>query len=158
MYNTAQDLLDAFRATPETLHRVLQGCTQEQAEAARGGDENWSVVEIICHLRDAEERALERVRSMRDESDPFLAAYNQEQWAKDRNYAKADLSEALEGFLRLRATHMAELEALDPHDWERTGRHEEQGQITISQYILHHVSHDAVHLAQIARQMSDVSL
>jgi hypothetical protein len=23
------------------------------AAVARGGDENWSVVEVICHLRDA---------------------------------------------------------------------------------------------------------
>src|SRR5438309_3404860 len=112
MYNTPGDLLDAFHAMPEVLVKTLEGCTQEQAQAARGGDENWSVVEVVCHLRDAEERALERMRLMRDEDDPFLEGYDQEAWARERNYAGADLRDALATFLRLRAQHIAELEAL----------------------------------------------
>jgi hypothetical protein len=66
MYDTAKDLLDAFRATPDILEGLLEGCTEEQARAARGGDEGWSIVEVMCHLRDAEERALERMRTIRD--------------------------------------------------------------------------------------------
>ncbi len=37
-----------------------------------------------------------------------------------------------------------------------TGLHEEQGRITISDYILHMVSHDTIHAAQIARQLQQV--
>ena len=48
MYNVSQDLLDALRATPEVLEGLLEGCTQEQASTARGGDEGWSVIEVIC--------------------------------------------------------------------------------------------------------------
>ena len=132
---------------------MLHGCSQEQAQSARGGDEGWSVVEVVCHLRDAEERSLERTRAMRDEEDPFLPGYDQEQWAIDRQYAEADLREALAAFLDIRRQHLAELAALAPADWERTGRHEEQGQIAISNLIVHLVAHDAVHAAQIARQL-----
>jgi hypothetical protein len=135
----------------------LRDCTQEQASAARGGDENWSVVEVLCHLRDAEERALERMRLMRDADNPWLAPYDQEQWAVERNYSTAQLHDALSAFLRLRAIHLAELATLRPEDWERSGRHEEQGFITIGNHTLHLVSHDAVHLAQIARQLRDGS-
>ena len=78
MYDSSKDLLDALRATPSVLEALLYGCTQEQARTARGGDEGWSVVEVVCHLRDAEERALERMRSMRDAASPHLAAYDQE--------------------------------------------------------------------------------
>ena len=77
MYNTPQDLLDALRATPDTIQALLDGVTHAQAAVARGGDENWSVVEVVCHLRDAEERALERMRSMRDMPDPVIAGYDQ---------------------------------------------------------------------------------
>ena len=45
MNNSAQDLLEA----------LLDGYTQAQALAARGGEEGWSIVEVVCHLRDAEE-------------------------------------------------------------------------------------------------------
>lgn len=153
MYDRARDLLDAMRATPAVLEGLLRGVTQAQAQTARGGDEGWSVVEVVCHLRDAEERGLERTLAMRDEDNPFLAGYDQEQWARERGYARDELHAALLAFSRLRARHVDVLAALTEPEWERTGRHEEQGTITISGHVLHLVSHDAVHAAQIARQL-----
>lgn len=158
MYNIAQDLLDALRATPETLEGLLADCTQEQASTARGGDEGWSVIEAMCHLRDAEERAVERMHLMRDAEHPNIAAFDQEQWAQERNYAANDLRDALAAFTRFRAQHVAELEQLSAQQWERTGQHEEQGDITISTHTLHIVSHDAIHEAQIARQLKSVTV
>ena len=157
MYDTSRDLLDGFRAAPTVFEALLRDCTQEQAQAARGGDENWSVVEVVCHLRDAEERGLERTRAMRDGAAPFLPAYDQDVWARERNYAAADLREALAAFLRFRAQHIAALEALPPTAWERPGEHEEQGRITIHAQILHLVAHDTIHAAQIARQLGQAS-
>ena len=154
MYDVRKDLLDALRAAPAVYEGVLHGYTAEQARAARGGDEGWSVVEVMCHLRDAEERALERTRAMRDADDPPLASYDQEAWARERNYAGADLSTALAAFVYLRTQHVDELAALPTAAWERTGRHEEQGQITISGHIQHMVSHDSINAAQIARQLA----
>src|SRR6476659_8705204 len=119
MYDISKDLLDAFRAAPEVFAALLRGVTQEQAHASRGGDENWSVVEVLCHLRDAEERGIARMRAMRDADEPPLPAYDQEQWAIERNYAAADLREALAAFLGFRAQHIAELAALPPAAWER---------------------------------------
>ena len=157
MYNTSQELLDAFKATPDTLNGLLGGVTQQQAAAARGGDENWSVVQVLCHLRDTEERGIERMRLMRDQSNPRVAAFDQEQWAAERNYAAAQLQDALAAFLRFRAVHIQELAALSAQDWERPGLHDEQGQITIGAHTLHLVSHDAIHLAQIARQLQQAT-
>jgi hypothetical protein len=136
---------------------LLQNVSQERAGSARGGDENWSVVEVVCHLRDAEERNLERIRLMRSQANPLLAGYDQEQWAIERNYAAARLEHALAAFLKFRATTLNELLALSPQEWERPGQHSETGSITIINYVQHLVSHDAVHLAQIARQLQDVA-
>ena len=154
MYNIPKDLLDAFRAAPDVFTALLKDCTQEQARAAIGGDENWSVVEVICHLRDAEERGLERMRALRDDDNPFVAGYDQDAWARERNYAAADLREALDAFLRFRATHVEELAALTPEQWERAGMHQEQGEINIWGHTLHLVAHDTSHAAQIARQLA----
>ncbi len=153
MYDTALDLLNALRATPDSLTGLLQGHDHAQASIARGGDENWSVVQVLCHLRDAEQFGLERMRKMRDETNPRLASYDQEALAIERNYAATPLSEALAGFIKVRKQHLAELEALKSEDWQRTGQHAEQGEITITSHTLHLVSHDAIHLAQIARQL-----
>jgi hypothetical protein len=157
MQDTYNYLVDALRATPTVLNALLHGCTQEQAQAARGGDEGWSAVEIVCHLRDNEGRVLERMRLMRDEADPFIATYDQEQWARERNYAADNLREALAAFVRFRASHTAELAALTPAEWERTGQHQERGRITISSQTLRVVCHDAIHTAQLARQLRQAS-
>jgi hypothetical protein len=154
MYQIHKDLLDAFTAAPEVYTALLRDCTQEQATAARGGDENWSVVEVMSHLRDAEERGLERMRAMRDQDNPFMPGYDQDEWARERNYATGNLREAFDAFLRFRASHVAELAALTPEQWERPGTHEEQGQINIWGQTLHLVSHDTSHAAQIARQLA----
>ncbi len=153
MLDTHKDLLGALRAAPAVFEALLHGCTQQEAQTARGGDEGWSVIEIACHLRDAEERALERTRLMRDETDPVIAAYDQERWAKERNYATADLREALAAFAKLRARHVAVLAALAPDDWERTGQHAERGRITIGNRALLLVCHDLIHAAQMAQSL-----
>jgi hypothetical protein len=149
--------VDTLRATPIVFDALLRDCTQEQAQTAHGG-EGWTAVEIICHLRDNEERALERMRLMRDETDPFIAAYDQEQWARERNYAADNLREALAAFVRLRASHIAELVALTPAEWGRTGQHQERGRITIRDQTLRVVCHDAIHAAQLARQLGQTSV
>jgi hypothetical protein len=157
MQDTFNYLIDALRAALTIFETLLHGCTQEQAQAARGGDEGWSAVEIICHLRDNEECMLERMRLMRDEADPFIAAYDQEQWARERNYAADNLREALAAFVRLRTSHIAELAALTPAEWEHTGQHQERGRITISNQTLRVVCHDTIHAAQLARQLGQTS-
>ena len=153
MYDSHQDLLEALRATPDVFKKLLNGLTQERAMSLRGGDENWSIVEVMCHLRDAEERALERMQLMRDQFELILAVYDQEAWAQERNYAAANLRNTFDLFLRFRATHIAELTLLPPQAWDRVGIHAEQGRITIATHTLHIVSHDVIHLAQIARQL-----
>jgi hypothetical protein len=154
MYNSTQDLLDALRVAPDTLTALLTGVTQEEALAAKGGDEGWSVVEVLCHLRDAEEIAAQRAALMRGQDNPNIKPYNQEQLAVDRNYAAEDMHAALFAFIRFRQQHLAVLESLDADGWERPGNHLEAGRITIFNHTLHMAAHDMVHCAQIARQLS----
>jgi hypothetical protein len=153
MYDSTRELVDALQATPDVLSGLMRDVTPERARAAHGEGE-WSVVMVVCHLRDAEERALQRMRAMRDEHDPTISGYDQEAWASERNYAADDMRSALAAFLRLRAVHVAELAALSPAEWERTGTHAEAGVITISNHTLHILYHDAVHTAQLARALA----
>ena len=157
MYDSPRELIEALGATPDVLAGLLRSVTQGQAQAARGGDEQWSVVEVICHLRDAEAHALERMRAMRDQPSPPISGYDQIAWASERNSAVGDLRAALAAFLDLRAQHIAELAALQPDEWERIGQHDRHGPVTIANHTLHTVWHDAVHTAQIARQLGRIA-
>jgi hypothetical protein len=151
MYDTPQDLLDALRSTPFILNALLNDFASRPVRTGPPDRLEWSPVEIICHLRDAEESALERMRLMRDQEHPFLAAYDQEEWVMTRNYAAAGLQSALQAFLERRSLHISELEALPAADWQRPGRHEEQGEVTILSHTIHIVAHDSIHIAQLAR-------
>ena len=154
MYDLNHDLLEALKATPETLTGLLAGVSEAQARSAKGGDENWSVVEVVCHLRDAEEISLQRTEAMRDQDNPLIIGYDQEALARERNYREADLRSALAGFISFRQRHVDALSALTAEQWERSGQHNEIGHITIFAYALHKASHDAIHCAQIARQLA----
>jgi hypothetical protein len=153
MYNSTRDLLDAFKATPETLAGLLANVTDAQAKAAKGGDEGWSVVEVLCHLRDGEEIGFQRDRAMFEQKNPDIAPYDQDKFAIDRNYASQDLRKALAEFIRLRKEHVAFLESLSPEGWKRPGNHLEIGNIDIFSHTEHMVCHDSIHCAQIARQL-----
>src|SRR5690606_23761781 len=98
MYDETRELVDALRVTPETLAGLLRDVTPERARAARGGDEDWSVVEVMCHMRDTEEQALGRMRALRDMPDPVVGGFDQMALARERSYATDDLHAALAAF------------------------------------------------------------
>ncbi len=153
MYDQHRELIEALNSTPETLKGLLSQVAVEQARSAKGGDENWSVVEVICHLRDAEEISLQRVQTIRDQDHPKIASYDQEALARERNYRAADPYTALEAFTSFRKLHITVLSALSAEEWERSGEFEAFGQVTISTHTVHKLYHDSIHCAQIARQL-----
>ena len=150
MYDTKRDILDALSGTPEVLGRVVAGLLAG-GHATAASPDAWSAVEIVCHLRDAEERALERTRMMLGADNPRITPYDPAAWAIERQYASQDLEAALLAFRALRETHAGELVAIPFQDWHRGGEHEEYGHIDILGHALHIMSHDAVHLRQLAR-------
>jgi hypothetical protein len=149
-----RELLDIYRATPDTLQALLCQVPEDEVRVGGSDEDAWSVVEIVCHLRDTEERALERVRRMLNEDHPAIPAYDQAALAEESGYRDQSLGDALATFLRIRAEQLALLEGLAPAEWERGGSHEESGEITVESLTAHMAAHDAIHLAQIARRIS----
>lgn len=150
MYNTKQDLIDAMGATPDILAELLSGLLAKPGGLPPVPPGEWSPVEIVCHLRNTQERALDRMRLMRDGKNAVIEGYDQTAWAVERNYKGDDVWKALEKFRSLRLMHVEELTKLPFEDWQRGGEHSEYGHITILGQTLHSLSHDAVHLRQLA--------
>jgi len=145
MYDSRQDVLEGLRSTPAVLERIV-AATPSDSPA-----DGWNLTEVVWHMRDAEARALERMRAMRDRQRPLLAAYDQAALARDGRYTDRDLEVGVREFTSLRQTAIAELEALTPQEWDREGQHEEIGTITILNHAIHMAGHDLNHLAQLAR-------
>ena len=150
MWGGPDELIDILRATPVVLRTLVRGVDDGRARAAPGEGE-WAVVEVAAHLADAEEKAVDRIVRMTTEDEPVIEGYDQVALAERRGYRQMQLSEVLARFERLRAKRIGLLEPLDAADWQRTGRHAEQGVLTLYGLTAHMCKHDAVHLAQIAR-------
>lgn len=153
MTNNQAELLNIYRSTPAVLRALLRNVPDATTRVTGQGEEAWSIVEIICHMRDAEAKVLERVRKMRDEDKPFLEAYDQAELAEQSAYRDQSLDDALESFIRIREEQIGELEVLDEAQWARTGMHEEAGETSIEDLTMHMAAHDVVHLAQISRRV-----
>jgi uncharacterized damage-inducible protein DinB len=150
MWGGPDDLVEMLRATPVVLRTLVRGVGDEGARVAPG-EGDWSVVEVAAHLADADEKALDRIARMTGEDEPVIEGYDQVALAERRRYREMNLAEVLDRFERLRAQRVAELESLEDTAWGRTGRHTQEGVITLYQLTAHMCKHDAVHLAQIAR-------
>jgi uncharacterized membrane protein YccC len=148
------ELIEINRATPVILRSLVRGLDREAAR--RAGEGEWAVIQVVAHLADAEERAVERVRVMSSEDQPQLFGYDQEELAELRGYLEMDLGEQLSRFARLRAERADALSALDAAGWSRIGIHDQYGPITIHALTAHMAKHDAVHLAQVARLVDEL--
>ena len=150
---TLDDIVEALSGTPAVLERLVGDLPEGTLRAGHGPD-NWSIKEVVVHLRDAEEVALERFTRTVREDMPFLPAYDQEAFARDRRYLEADATAALTGFARLRDQTVELFRGIGPADLDRAATHEEQGRVTLGGQVEHIIAHDIAHMAQIARALA----
>jgi hypothetical protein len=150
MYSEREETLKILRAAPVVLRRLVRDL-DDATWRRRPAPDEWSILEVVAHLGDTEERALGRVRRMLSEDEPFLAGYDQEALAVERRYNEMDPDAALGRFESIRGEHVTVLEGLDDAGWRRRGVHGEQGPIDVQLYEAHCAGEDVDHLAQIAR-------
>jgi hypothetical protein len=144
--------LRTMRKTPTILERVLQDVSQEQAATLRDGPDGWSILYIVCHLRDLEDGFMARVHTLLNEQpDAVLKGIDIHALAEHNNYAAADLREALATFATRRAQFIAMLETLNDEQWLLAGIHPEQGPATVLDVAINTGLHDIDHIEQIVR-------
>jgi hypothetical protein len=150
-YVTPDRFITNARRTPVILNALLAGVSQDRAMSATDGPDGWSVVEVVCHLRDFEGFFRGRVELMLREVNPELPAYDHEALAIERDYQHQDLREAFACLLDQRRSFLELLAGLSPEQLARTGIHPENGQINVFDAIVQLTNHDLTHLDQIAR-------
>lgn len=150
MISIRNETLKTMRAIPVVVSTLVRG-VDDDGLRWRPAQGEWAIIEVIAHMADTDEKAVERVRLMLSEDEPTLPAFDQVQLAIDRNYITFPVERELDRVDRIRATHVQILESLDDAGWHRTGRHGEHGLMTIELYETHVAAEDVDHLAQIAR-------
>ena len=143
-----------MRLTCETLGHVLKDVMGDQARALRDGADGWSIIEILCHLRDFDEIFYQRALMMRDQDHPQLPGYDHEAMAIERAYQQEDLQDSYRALRSSRWRLIQFFDALAPQQWERGGTHPERDSFTMTDAAMQVGLHDLDHLEQITRVLT----
>ena len=140
---------------PAMLDAWLRGIDETRAHRNEGGD-SWSPFDIVGHLIHCEETDwLPRARIILEhgEAQPFEPF---DRFAQMGEPKTATLDAALDLFTEWRGRNLAELQDLDlgPDAFARKGTHPELGRVTLGELLASWVTHDLVHIRQIARVLA----
>lgn len=140
--------------TVKILGFVLAPVSQAVATTRRDpndGDRGWTVVEVVCHLRDYDLIFQQRAQLMLEQVYPDLPGYDHVQLARERNYNSQELSRVYTELAASRARFVAFFRGLTDDQWQRAGVHPERGRFTMHDALLQVGQHDVLHLEQITR-------
>ena len=115
---------------------------------------NWAPIEVLCHLRDAEESFLDRFRQIMATDEPRFPTVNPSRVAEEREYLRQDAGEALAAFRHHRDGSLAFFGALRAADWSRAGHQmDSRGRRTLDDFLSVMAWHDENHLDQLRRAL-----
>lgn len=135
---------------PSKVYALIAPLSEAQL-VWRPAEGEWSIKEVLCHLRDAAEVYGLRLQRIATEDKPFLPGYDQKAYARDRKYQEEIVPSVVMAFAEHRlATHRL-LRGLPPEAWARTGLHEEAGSMTLEQMVERVVNHELEHLEHLRR-------
>ena len=144
----------AMRLSCDILGHIVSTISDERARALRDGPAGWSIIEIVCHLRDFDEIFYNRARMMLESEYPQLPAFDHEALAIERAYQAQTLADAYGALRASRQRFMAFFKSLTAADWERGGVHPERDNFTMTDAVMQVGLHDLDHLEQITRVLA----
>jgi hypothetical protein len=149
-------VLPSLAAGPRRIARAV-GRARGARLRRRPQPKEWSVVEVLAHLLDAEITLGFRIRSVAAEPGGRLVAWDQDKWAAGLHHRRADPTATLAAFTTLRANTVALLRRLTPRQRRAAGRHPEYGPLRMDEILHHWAEHDLIHLEQIESTLATLA-
>jgi DinB superfamily len=139
-------------STPEAVRDLL----------ARAGDHlsmrpeatEWSVLECLAHITDAEIVSSARYRWILAHDEPELVGYDQDRWVDRLHGPSEDADDLLALFEPLRAANLALWTRTPEERRDRIGIHQERGPESYRLTFTLIAGHDRFHLAQAERALA----
>jgi hypothetical protein len=120
---------------------------------ARPEPGEWSVLECIGHIVDAELVVAGRYRWILAHDEPDLVGYDQARWVERLRHNQDDVEDLLSLFEAIRASNITLWSRLSSSDRTRVGMHLERGPESLDLTFRLAAGHDRVHLAQARRAL-----
>jgi hypothetical protein len=149
---------DPAVAQAETAH-ALRALVAEAGDRlrVRPAPGEWSVLECIGHICDAELVVAARVRWILAEDEPELLGYDQALWVDGLDHNEDEPALLLATFEALRRADLDLWARRTVADRGRIGRHRERGPESYDLTFRLAAGHDRIHLAQARRALDAVA-
>lgn len=140
------DPAEAQAAQPAILRALIAEAGDDLRTRPAPGE--WSVIQAIGHMTDAELGSSMRYRWILAEDEPDLVPYDQDLWANRFHSADEPLDDLLPVFDALRAANLRLWQRTPAADRARVGHHLERGPESYELTFRLLSGHDRVHAAQ----------
>jgi FMN phosphatase YigB (HAD superfamily) len=146
--STPEAFIAVMTSTPAVVSGLLKQVSGPSLTRRPILDE-WSLTEIVCHLRDTEaEVNLPRLRMLLELDVPFIPARVTAEWAEERHYNAQDVFQALADFTSARMQMVDVLRGLTV-EWQNKARHAIFGPTDLQELVKFMTEHDKLHIRQI---------
>src|SRR4051812_44553590 len=154
-YSRGMDAIGTLSRTPALLARVSAHVPDGLVRVRSGP---FALVEHLWHIADLEREGFgERVRRLLAEEDPFLPDFDGERIARERQYLTLPVAGALDAFALARQETLRLLRSVSDEQWNRSGRQEGVGTVSLADLPGRMLDHDRAHYNEIADLLTDLS-
>jgi hypothetical protein len=138
-----------LRQSAAAIVALAQGVTVEQAQW-KPTPEEWSLLEVICHLHDEErEDFRQRLDLTLHHPEADWPPIHPSRWVTERAYNQRDLPTMVAAFTQERDRSLTWLDTLSHPDWSATHTHPVAGKMTAGDVLGAWVAHDHLHIRQL---------
>jgi len=144
-------IIAVLKSTPASLETLTNSCDRAhwRLHPVQG---EWSLLEILCHLRDVEREVnLRRFETLSDKQNPFIPGVDSDRWAVERKYNEQDDTRVLSEICFNREKLLDIVSSYSQEEWHQPVRHSFFGSTTRLELAQFMAAHDRTHLQQMVR-------
>ncbi|MCE9647401.1 MAG: DinB family protein [Chloroflexi bacterium] len=147
-FKSVDSVLAILAATPASLNGLLNKIDAlTWSHSATAGD--WSLTELLCHLRDTEREVHQmQIRLFSEQDEPFIPRPDTSVWASRRDYRHENGEKVLQEFNTARLETLNILKNISVEDWGKKARHAIFGPTNFLEVAGFIADHDRMHVQQ----------
>lgn len=144
-------LIERYIAGADVPAQAIRGLSKAELNAFPVPG-TWSIQQIVLHLMDSDLIASDRMKRVAAEDRPTLIGYNETAFAKNLPYAELDAALACDIFAKNRRLTGEILRRLPDEAFQRTGLHNETGEITLAYLVENYTKHVDHHMQFVRKK------
>jgi len=148
--------LDQLKFAVPIYHTILGSLSPDEIITKRDGGDGWTVLEVMCHLRDYERLIIERATVTLNQDNPPMPGMNPAALAIEKAYNEQDLATVVEEWANSRAEYLTLQGNTTEAQWSRISTHATRGALTLTDQLILTVWHDMNHLEQLTKIINGV--